>query len=318
MVTIGYFLSCEEHPPGALVDQAVMAEQAGFRAAWISDHFHPWLDDQGQSPFVWSVIGAIARATSDLRVTTAVTCPTIRVHPAIVAHAAATSQVLLDGRFTLGVGTGENLNEHVLGDRWPSAGTRLEMLEEAVEVMRRLWGGGFVSHHGRHYTVENARLYTIPDEPVPVYVSAFGDKALEVAARIADGYINTGPAKDMLDRYRELGGKGPAQGGVKVCYAEDVDTARSTFHRLWRNSLVPGQAAQELPSPKHFEELSELVSEDMVAKSIPLGPDPQTHIEAIQQYVDAGFDEIYVSQVGPDQEPFFRFYEKEVLPRFAA
>jgi G6PDH family F420-dependent oxidoreductase len=192
------------------------------------------------------------------------------------------------------------------------------MLEEAVEVMRRLWGGGFVSHHGRHYTVENARLYTIPDEPVPVYVSAFGDKALEVAARIADGYINTGPAKDMLDRYRELGGKGPAQGGVKVCYAEDVDTARSTFHRLWRNSLVPGQAAQELPSPKHFEELSELVSEDMVAKSIPLGPDPQTHIEAIQQYVDAGFDEIYVSQVGPDQEPFFRFYEKEVLPRFAA
>jgi G6PDH family F420-dependent oxidoreductase len=318
MVTLGYFLSCEEHGPRELVHQATMAEQAGFTTAWVSDHYHPWLDEQGQSPFVWTVVGGVARATSRLRLWTAVTCPTVRIHPAIVAQAAATAQELMDGRFGLGVGSGENLNEHVLGDRWPAPDERLEMLEEAVEVMRELWGGRLVTHRGRHYTVETARLYTRPRQPVPVYVSAFGPKALEVAARIADGYISTMPEKEMVDRYRELGGKGPAQGGLKVCYDTDADRARRTFHRLWRNSLVPGQLAQELPSPAHFAQASQLVTEEMVGESVPLGPDPQVHIRAIQAYVDAGYDEVYVSQVGPDQEAFFRFYEREVLPHFAA
>ena len=191
---IGYFLSSEEHGPLDLVQQAQMAADAGIGSVWISDHFHPWLDEQGQSPFVWSVIGAVA-ATTPLAVTTAVTCPTMRIHPAIVAHAAATAAVMLDGRFELGVGTGENLNEHVLGDRWPTTDERLDMLEEAIEVMRLLWTGEEVSHRGRHYTVENARLYTVPAAPPPVVMSAFGPKATDVAARVADGFVSTSPRR---------------------------------------------------------------------------------------------------------------------------
>src|SRR3978361_635539 len=163
---IGYFLSCEEYSPQSILEQAKMAAEAGFESLWISDHFHPWNDEQGESPFVWSVIGAIAQVC-DLPITTAVTCPTIRTHPAIVAHAAATSAVLTQGRFRLGVGAGEALNEHVVGARWPDAEVRLAMLEEAVDVMRELWRGDFVDHHGPHYTVENARLYTLPDHTPP-------------------------------------------------------------------------------------------------------------------------------------------------------
>src|ERR1700755_360857 len=182
----GYVLASEEFSPRDLIEQAKRAEQAGFHALWISDHYHPWNDEQGHSGFVWSTIGAIAQATK-LSVTTAVTCPTVRIHPAIIAHAAATSAVLLEGRFNLGVGSGEALNEHILGDRWPEADVRLEMLEEAVEVIRTLWQGGQHSHHGSHYTVENARVYDLPDEPPPILVSGFGPKAIEVAAGLGDG-----------------------------------------------------------------------------------------------------------------------------------
>ena len=199
---IGYFLSCEEYGPADLVAQAKAAEAAGFEALWISDHFHPWNDEQGQSPFVWSVIGALSEACS-LPITTAVTCPTVRIHPAIVAQAAATAAVMTGGRFVLGVGTGEALNEHVLGDPWPSIDVRLEMLEEAVELMRRLWQGGFVTSYGRHYNVDHARIYTLPDEPPPVYVSGFGPKATDVAARIGDGYISTQSDPELVIRFKE-------------------------------------------------------------------------------------------------------------------
>src|SRR5512142_3541141 len=198
MVSVGYFLSSEEHGPAGLVDAAARAEQAGFHAAWISDHYHPWNDEQGQSPFVWTVIGAIARATSSLRIFTAVTCPTIRLHPAIVAQAAATSAVLSGGRFGLGVGSGEALNEHILGDAWPSADVRLEMLEEAVEVIRTLWEGGVHDHRGRHYRVAHARLYDLPDSPPPIIVSGFGPKAIKLAARIGDGFCTVGPDADSV------------------------------------------------------------------------------------------------------------------------
>src|SRR4051795_11430526 len=191
---IGYFLSCEEFDPRDLVEQAKRAEAAGFHALWISDHYHPWNDEQGHSAFVWSVIGALSQATS-LPVATAVTCPTIRIHPAIIAQAAATSAVLHEGRFTLGVGSGEALNEHILGEHWPEADVRLEMLEESVEVMRRLWEGGQRSHRGRHYTVENARVYDLPESPVPILVSGFGPKAIRLAARIGDGYVTMSPDK---------------------------------------------------------------------------------------------------------------------------
>ncbi len=314
MSGIGYFLSSEEHGPGELVSFARHAEEAGFRSAWISDHFHPWNDAQGQSSFVWSVIGGIAAATG-LRVTTAVTCPTVRIHPAIIAQAAATVTMMMPGRFQLGVGSGENLNEHILGDRWPPTAIRLEMLEEAVGLMRRLWEGGVTTHEGKHYRVENARIYSLPDQPPPVLVSAFGPKAADVAARIADGFISTSPDADTIQRYRSQGGGGPAQAGMKVCWAADEATARKTAFELWANSGVPGELTQELPMPAHFEQASQLVTEDQVAESIVCGPDPERHVEMIQKYLDAGFDEVYVSQVGKDQAGFFDFYRRELAPR---
>ena len=222
---IGCFLSCEEFGPRDLVEQAKRAEQAGFHALWISDHYHPWNDAQGHSAFVWSVIGAIAEAT-DLPVTTGVTCPTVRIHPAVIAQAAATSAVMLEGRFNLGVGSGEALNEHILGDHWPEADVRLEMLREAVEVMRTLWEGGQQSHYGHHYAVENARIYDLPDAPPPVIVSGFGPKAVRLAAEIGDGFATTSPDKDAIELYRSEGGRGPVHAGTKVCFMADEEEAR--------------------------------------------------------------------------------------------
>lgn len=313
MAEIGYFLSSEEHGPADLVAYARRAEDAGFRSVLISDHFHPWLDVQGQSPFVWSVIGGIA-ATTQLRVTTGVTCPSVRIHPAIVAQAAATSQLLLNGRFVLGVGSGENLNEHILGDRWPPAGERLEMLEEAVEVMRKLWTGKMVTHRGDHYTVENARIYSCPSTAPPVIVSAFGPRATALAARIGDGFITVTPDADLVRAYREHGGTGPIVGSAKVCWDADEDRARKRAYELWPTDALPGQLNQELALPQHFEAAVSLVSQDEVVRSVPCGPDPARHAEAITKYVEAGFDEIYVNQIGPDQEGFLEFFTNEVRP----
>jgi len=314
MPEFGFFLSSEEHPASELVRQAQAAERAGFRSVWISDHFHPWLDSQGQSPFVWTTIGGIA-ATTSLQVTTAVTCPTTRVHPVITAQAAATSAELLGGRFRLGVGTGEALNEHVLGDHWPPAEIRFEMLAEAVDIMKELWRGDVVTRRGIHYTVENARIYTRPDEPIPVPVSAFGPKATEIAAQIGDGFMTTSPDEENLGRYRELGGTGPSQAGLKVCWGPNEAECRTRAFELWKSSGVPGQLSQDLPMPSHFEQASELVTEDMVADKIACGPDPERHVAAIRPYIDAGFDELYLGQVGVDQDGFFEFFRTEVERR---
>jgi G6PDH family F420-dependent oxidoreductase len=312
---IGYFLSSEEFTPQQLVEEAVLAEQAGFEALWISDHFHPWNDEQGQSPFVWGVIGAISQVCS-LPVTTAVTCPTVRIHPAVVAQAAATAAVQLEGRFTLGVGTGEALNEHVLGDRWPSEDVRLEMLEEAVEVMRSMWDGGFTYHRGRHYTVENARLYTLPERPPPVYVSAFGPKAFDLALRIGDGFITTSPAAEQVREWKAKAGPDkPAQAGYKVCVARTEDEGVEIAHRLWRNSGLPGELSQVLPSPRHFEQASELVTPEMTREATTCGRDVDRHVETFQTYAEAGFDEVYVSNMGPHHRDFFDLYRDDVLPR---
>jgi G6PDH family F420-dependent oxidoreductase len=317
MTEIGYFLSSEEHGPDALVRQAQQAEQAGFRSVWISDHYHPWNDRQGHSPFVWSVIGGIA-ATTRLRVTTAVTCPTVRIHPAVLAQAAATAALMLPGRFLFGVGSGENLNEHILGARWPRVEVRLQMLEEAVEVMRKLWKGKLTSHDGRFYQVENARIYSLPDEPPPVLMSALGQKSVSLAARVADGLISTQPDRESLERYAAEGGKGLRQGGLKVCWGRDEQAARKTAFELWPNNLLPGQLAQELALPSHFDQATQLVTEDEVAELIPCGPDPERHLASIRQYLDAGFDEVYVSQIGDDQAGFFDFWRRELAPRLGA
>jgi G6PDH family F420-dependent oxidoreductase len=226
--------------------------------------------------------------------------------------------VMFGGRFALGVGSGEALNEHILGDAWPTADIRIEMLEEAVEVMRALWTGEVVRHRGRHYTVDTARIYTLPEQGVPVMVSGFGPKATEVAARIGDGYVSTSPDSELVALYRKNGGKGPAQAGVKVCWATDAAEARRTVHRLWANQAIPGEAAQVLPTPQHFEQVSGLVSEDAAVEGIAHGPDVSSYVESVQKYVDAGFDEIYLSQIGPDQEGFFRFWETELQPALAA
>ncbi|MEU4804562.1 TIGR03557 family F420-dependent LLM class oxidoreductase [Actinosynnema sp. NPDC023587] len=314
MVSIGYFLSCEEFGPRELVRQAERAEAAGFERLWISDHFHPWNGEQGQSPFVWSVIGALSEATR-LPITTAVTCPTTRIHPAIVAHAAATAAVQCEGRFVLGVGSGEALNEHVLGDPWPPAPVRLEMLEEAVEVIRALHTGDEVDHHGKHYTVENARLYTVPERPVPVYVSAFGPKAAKLAGRIGDGLCSTIPDAGLVATYRAAGGTGPVQGGFKVCHAATGDEGVDTATRLWPNEQLPGELAQVLPTPRHFEQASSLVTREMVADAVPTGPDPERYLDRVHSFVEAGYDEVYVQQIGPAQEEFFEFWKREVAPR---
>lgn len=317
MAEIGYAMSSEEHHPTDLVRQAQQAEAAGFTFALISDHYHPWVDQQGHNPFVWSVIGGIAQTTRRLRVGTGVTCPIMRIHPAIIAQAAATAAAMMPGRFFLGVGTGEHLNEHILGNHWPRVSVRLAMLEEAVKVIRLLWRGGLRSHHGRYYTVENARLYTLPDEPLPVFVAASGPRAAAVAGRIGDGFINTSPEAEIIKTFEASGGAGkPRYGQMTVCWAEDGAQARRTACELWPIAGLKHGLKSELPLPSHFEEASSLVGEDDVAKDVVCGPDPEQHVAKIRSYVDAGFDHVYVHQVGPDQEGFFRFYEREVLPKF--
>ena len=315
MDQLGYSLSSEEHRPADLIAYARRAEEAGFGFAVISDHFHPWIDRQGQSPFVWATLGGISQATERLRLGTGVTCPTVRIHPAIVAQAAATAGELMPGRFFLGVGTGENLNEHVLGDRWPEVDVRLEMLEEAVEVIRKLWEGSLTSHHGRHYTVENARIYTLPEQLPPIYVAGAGQKSADLAGRIGDGYMGTAPDQESLSTFEQAGGRGkPRYGQLTVCWAEDEATARQTATEWWPNLAVPGQLGQELPLPSTFEAAAKLVREEDM-DVIPLGPDPERHLGSIREYFDAGYDHVYVHQIGPDQEGFFRFYEREVMPK---
>jgi coenzyme F420-dependent glucose-6-phosphate dehydrogenase len=312
----GYALSSEEHGPTELVRNAQAAEEAGFSFALISDHFHPWTDAQGQSPFVWSVIGGIAQATERLRVGTGVTCPTIRIHPAIVAHAAATCAAMMPARFFLGVGAGENLNEHVLGARWPSPDERLELLEEAIEVMRLLWEGGLQTHRGKHFTVDNARLYTLPQQPVELAVAAAMPRAAELAGRAGDAFINTAPDRDLIERFERSGGDGkPKYGQITVCWAASEDEAKRTVHEIWPNAALSGELTYELPLPRHFEQATEDVEPDDLADQLPLGPDPDRYLEQIRQFEQAGYDHVYFHQIGPDQDGFFRFWTEELAPR---
>jgi G6PDH family F420-dependent oxidoreductase len=316
MTTIGYKLSSEEQAPNDLVRHARMAEDAGFDFALISDHYHPWIDRQGQSPFVWSVVGALAHATRRLRVGTAVTCPTVRIHPAIVAQAAATSAAMMPGRFVLGVGTGENLNEHVVGARWPETEVRHAMLEEAIGVIRLLWEGGNKSHHGPYYTVENARLYTLPETPPPIVVAVAGPRSAELAGRLGDGMVGTSPDRDSVKRFAEAGGGDkPRYGELSVCWARDERAARKRAREWWPTAAIAGPLHWELPLPEHFEAAAALVTEDAIAEEVVCGPDARRHVEAIREYAEAGYDHVCVHQVGPDQAGFIDFYAREVLPR---
>ena len=315
MVEFGYALSAEEHPPNDLVRHARLAEEAGFTFALISDHYHPWVDQQGHAPFVWSVLGAIAQATTRLNLGTGVTCPTVRIHPAIIAQAAATVTAMMPGRFFLGVGSGENLNEHILGDHWPPAPVRQDMLREAVAVIRQLWEGGYQSFDGQFYTVENARIYTLPEEPPGIILAAGGPSAASLAAEVADGIWTVGPNSELLETFTEKGGSGPRYGQATVCWAANEDEAKKTAYEWWPNAAIGGELGQELPLPRHFEQAAQLVSPDDLAESLPLGPDPDRHVESIKAFVDAGYDHVYIHQIGPDQDGFFDFFERELATR---
>ncbi|MEJ7749094.1 MAG: TIGR03557 family F420-dependent LLM class oxidoreductase [Candidatus Limnocylindrales bacterium] len=318
MTAFGYALSSEEHRPADLISNARRAEETGFSFALISDHYHPWIDRQGQSPFVWSILGGLAQATDRLQIGTGVTCPTVRIHPAVIAQAAATTAALMPGRFFLGVGTGENLNEHILGDGWPEWEVRAEMLEEAVEIIRELWRGEMTSHRGDYYTVENARLYTLPDEPPPIHVAASGTKMAEIAGRIGDGFIGTDPDREVMDAFEASGGSGPRYGQVTLCWATTEADARRTALEVWPNSAIRGEASQELPLPAHFGQLAAMVDEDAIGESVLCGPDPGPVLEKVRAYVEAGYDHVYFHQVGPDQAGFFDFAARELLPALSS
>ena len=313
---LGYKISSEEHAPLDLIRYGRMAEETGFSWAGVSDHFHPWVDKQGHSPFVWSILAALAMETDRLLLGTWVTCPTVRVHPAIIAQAAATTATMLPRRFFLGLGSGENLNEHIFGTHWPEPSVRLAMLEEALEVIRTLWDGGMKSHRGEYYTVENARIYTLPGELPPVYLAASGEKAAELAGREGDGLIGVAPKREIIQKFEESGGRGkPKFCEITICWAADEAAARKTALEWWPNTLTEGGLSSELPLPAHFEAATTRASEEQIAELIPCGPDPEAIVKLVREYEEAGYDYISLHQVGPDQEGFFDFCKRELMSR---
>jgi G6PDH family F420-dependent oxidoreductase len=315
MIQLGYALSSEEHRPNDLVRHAQRAEEIGFSFSLISDHYHPWIDEQGHAPFVWSVIGGIAQQTSSMRLGTGVTCPIIRIHPAIIAQAAATAASMMSGRFFLGVGTGEALNEHVTGERWPSADERRDMLEEAIDLIRTLWQGGLQSYRGMYYQAEDARLYTLPEKPIDLLVAAAGPKSAELAGRVGDGLICTAPNAELIKAFESAGGAGkPRYGQFTCCWAASKEDALKTTMKIWPTGSLPGELSQELPLPRHFKQASQLVTEKEIQSSVVLGPDPQPYLDKIKEWQDVGVDHVYIHQVGPDQEGFFEFAKAELLP----
>jgi coenzyme F420-dependent glucose-6-phosphate dehydrogenase len=314
MVQIGYTLSSEEHPPGDLLLYGRIAEETGFDFLTISDHFHPWISRQGESPLVWSVLGGLSVKTERVPVMTAVTCPTIRIHPAIVAQAAATTASLLPDRFILGLGSGENLNEHVVGMGWPHPEERLDMLEEAIDLIRRLWTGELVTEWTDHFTVDRARLYTLPKTSPPIAVAASTTAAAKLAGRSGDALISTAPKAEIVDAFREAGGDGqPTYGQVTLCYGPEEQKAKDETLEWWPNTSVPGELGVELAEPQHFEEVAQLITADAVAEKVVCGPGADPILEKIGTFVDAGFDHVFLHQVGPRQEEFLEFAKESLL-----
>ncbi|WP_031937962.1 TIGR03557 family F420-dependent LLM class oxidoreductase [Prescottella defluvii] len=311
---IGYKLFAEAYSPPELVRQAVRAEEAGFDFVEISDHFHPWLHDQNHSGFAWSILGSIAAKTSTLDLATGVTCPFVRYHPAIVAQAAATTALLSDGRFTLGLGTGEKLNEHVVARGWPPASTRTEMLRESIEVIRLLWGGGYHSYTGRHVQLEDARVFDLPDELPAIVVAGSGGPAARVAAELGDGLFATEADPELIETYRNAGGVGPRYAEVPLSWAPTDDAALKSAHKLFRFSAAGWKVQAELPNPVNFEAASSLVRESDTADSFGYGPGREHHLARVRMFADAGFDHLALVNAGPDIEGFFRFYSDELEP----
>lgn len=315
MPSYGYSLMCELYGPNELLAQAARAEAAGFDFVTISDHIHPWLYSQHHSPYAWSVLGALAAQTQEVELVSLVTCPTIRYHPVIVAQKAATVAVMSDGRFRLGVGAGENLNEHVVGRGWPPVHIRHEMLEEAVEIIRALWRGGYYAHEGTHYRVDDARIFTLPEEPPPIYVAVSGAASVSLAERAGDGMIATDPRAELTRPFVEAGK--PQYGQLALSIDTDKASARRVAHELFRFSAGGWKVQSELPNPVNFEAATAYVREEDVAENVSCGVDPEPHLEAITRWVDAGFDRIAIVALG-DHDRFFELWTQELRPRLPA
>ncbi|WP_256638924.1 LLM class F420-dependent oxidoreductase [Streptomyces murinus] len=316
MVRIGYTMMTEQAGPRELVEHVVGAEEAGFDFSVISDHYFPWLRAQGHSSYAWSVLGAAAQATSRIPLMTYVTCPIRRYHPAVVAQKAATVQLLSEGRFRLGLGAGENLNEHVVGGGWPPVDVRHEMLEEAVEIIRALFGGEHVTHHGRHYQVESAKLWDVPEQLPPIGIAVSGEQSCRLAGERGDLLIATEPKPELLAAFDRHGGRGkPRVGQLPVSYDPDRDTAVKRAHAQFRWFGLGWKVNAELPHPDSFESATQFVTPDDVAASIPCGDDPDAFVEAVRPYARAGFEELALVQIGGDTQPdFLRWSAKTLLP----
>jgi G6PDH family F420-dependent oxidoreductase len=312
MIKIGYKLMSEEHGPNALVRNAERAEAAGFDFAAISDHFFPWIEEEGHSPFAWSVLGALAKATQRIGLVSAVTCPIMRYHPAIVAQAAATVALLSDGRFTLGLGSGERLNEHIIGEGWPGLRERQERLSEALDIIQGLLRGDMRNYRGKYFTLDHARLCDRPERKPPVVVAAGGPKAARLAGKKGDGLVVTAPRDDLVKAFTEAGGSGPRYAEIALCYAKSEEEARKTAHRYFRWSASGGNA--ELPDPEAFAAATKHVSPETVAETVSCGPSVERHLETIDRYIAAGYDHPILVQVGPEQDRFIEFFQRELAP----
>lgn len=308
----GYTCSSEEFEASQLARHAVRAEDAGFEFVSVSDHFHPWTSTQGHSPFAWSTVAAIASLTQSVEIGTGVTCPLIRYHPTVIAQAAATSAELSGGRFFLGVGTGEALNEHITGEKWPPINVRQRMLVEAVEVMRALWSGETVDHEGEFFTLENAHLFSAPAQAPAVFWAASGTTSAELAGRHADGLWATAPSSETVDAYRGAGGQGDVIGQLTLCFDTDRERAIDTACTVWPNAGIPGQLSQDLPTFTHFEQAATLVTRDVIADEVLCGNDTGAVAKAVQAFADAGFTMVHFHQIGPDQDGFMEWWRNEL------
>ncbi len=313
MVKFGYKLMTEEHGPKALIENAVRAEAAGFDFVSISDHFHPWLESQGHAPFAWSVMGAIAHATSHIGIATGLTCPIIRYHPAVIAQAAATMAVMSDNRFTLSVGAGERLNEHVTGARWPSIPERHAMLGEAIDIFRTLWKGGAHSWRGEHFVLDHAQLYDLPDVPIDIMLGVSGPASVALAVDKADGIMTTEPNADLVDGFRSRK-PGPAYAEAVLAYAETEAAGLEQARDSFRFSALGWAVNSELPTVAGFEAASQYVRASDMADMVAAGPDVAVHRALIRNYVDAGYDHIVLTCPGRQQARFIEFFETELRP----
>lgn len=315
MVEFGYSLMSELTGPKELVDEAVLAESAGFDFATISDHYYPWLEEQGHSPYAWGVLGAISHATERMRLVSLVTCPTRRYHPAVVAQKAATVALLSDGRFTLGVGAGENLNEHIVGD-WPAPAQRHEMLVEAIEIIRALLRGETIRFSGVHFEVPDARLYDPPADGVPIAVAISGRSTADIAGEFGDAMVAVQPEPRLNRLFDEAGGQGkPRYGQLAICYGPDESQCQKIAHEKMRFAPLGWPVMSELPDPDGFGAATQFVRPDDLAMTLPCGPDLDRHVAAIRKYVDAGYTHVCMTQAGGrGKSEFFDWAQNELLP----